>query len=1252
MKLKSITIHGFKSFADRVTISYDNGITGIIGPNGSGKSNVIDAVRWVMGEQTAKSLRADDPTDIIFAGSQSRKPMGMAEVTLTFANDGRMCPPEYLHLPECSITRRIFRDGEREYLLNREQCRLKDISQFLMSIGLGSRTYSIIQQERRDRIVQASPADLRAILEETAGITVFKMQRKEAEKRLHTAGEQLEKLAAVESELTKQSDHLAEQVEKTKRKLALSSELRDDEIALLADNVAFHKSIALAVKEELGKRVATTQKSTVDTAGFEAEATRLTAEKMELTGNLEDRRKIVDGQRLSHTKLSERRENQITLAAERAAQLANFDASLASEQRELDESGSRIQAAARQMEESEEQSRIVDGELESLALQEEESLERARTGQSRMEGIRSEIKVASNRLESNRTQLEGIVALQAILHTRLAEKQGAIAAKGSERAALETELSSREAAFLDGAGQLTKSEAALSELAQLKSQKSEERKRLGERHEVKHRQLVEMDARLRSLRELVDEEGDQAQTDPTKRPLSKYPKLFESIGLDPEFEDRLEAAVPERVALHVVPSLEEVADIAVLQAAMEGSRIHALAAPALRGLTDAEKATADSLAKLPGMVAATKHLARGKNTAESHLFERIFFCDDLKSLFDHLQSQGKNTKDQTHQLAVESFVFILRSGAVYFGNGELRLGKSQDVRAAGLLKRKREIESLSAGRDALFAEVRALESDMQRLDLTIEDASAKFTSLSDGLSAHKEASIRLEAEVAQLRMRMEHIAEFVATATEECKALQSDAQDQLARIATLEAAIANDTQKRETLASQLEDFVAAAEDDNEVTSEIKRQINAKRDLKQRANSALAAAKVAFEELSLQQDRTRTKLTRIQADRTALLEQLELSGKSSGDLEADLDSLALAVRQGEAELEDLSSRITVYTEQIHVLESKISNEKDSQLKTERMISEKQAELARAEAILETQYRDAWERFGLSETDFTMTEAGPTEAREKLESKIRNLKKQLEGLGPINEAAVAEFEETSQKLNFLRSQKDDITQSIAVLQSSIGEVEERTKASFLETYEQVGKRFESLFPILFPGGDARLNLLEPENLLETGVEILVRLPGKRMQNMSLFSGGEKALTAISLIFALLQNSPAPFCYLDEVDAPLDEANVGRFNSVLDALSAEFQFVVITHNRRTMEVLDSIYGISMNEPGVSRLVSVDLSEVPNRMKKPKQSANTALRAGAEAQPRMMAAADASAETSHAETESPAAETEPQIAEGGRVI
>jgi chromosome segregation protein len=444
----------------------------------------------------------------------------------------------------------------------------------------------------------------------------------------------------------------------------------------------------------------------------------------------------------------------------------------------------------------------------------------------------------------------------------------------------------------------------------------------------------------------------------------------------------------------------------------------------------------------------------------------------------------------------------------------------------------------------------------------------------------------------------------------ECQALLADAADQDKRLYALEAALNQDSQGIQKLQAQLDDLSETFGDDADVVAELKRMINSKRELRGHATAGLAAAKVAFEELGLQQERTRTKLARLESERSNLLEQINLTGRSSDDLDTELDALALAVRQGEAEIEDIAGRISVFVEQIHVLESKINGERDSRLHTERLMTEKRMELARAEAILETQYKDAWERFGLSESDFTQTEPGPTEKREQLESKVRNLKKQLETLGPINEAAVAEYEDTEQKLGFLRSQKDDVVSSITLLQESIAEVEERTKVTFFETYQQVGARFETLFPILFPGGEARLNLVDPENLLETGVEILVRLPGKRMQNMSLFSGGEKALTAISLIFALLQTSPAPFCYLDEVDAPLDEANVGRFNSVLEALSTDFQFVVITHNRRTMEVLDSIYGISMNEPGVSRLVSVDLSEVPNRMQKPKKP-------GAEAKP-----------------------------------
>ncbi|MBX9836906.1 MAG: AAA family ATPase, partial [Silvanigrellaceae bacterium] len=332
MKLKSIHISGFKSFADRVNIHYHDGITGVIGPNGSGKSNIIDAVRWVMGEQTAKSLRADDPTDIIFSGSQDRKPLSLAEVTLIFSNDGLHCPAEYMHLPEISIGRRINRGGEREYFMNREPCRLKDIVDFLLSIGLGSKSYAIIQQDKRDRIIQASPEDLREILEETAGITVFKVRRKEAEKRLTSTSERIKNLAEIEQELTRQKESLSEQVEKASLKLSYSQELKDKEIELIKNHVGFYRNIASKIKKEVDSRSSEIQQSSLEANEWEATANDLKSTQLELTQQIKATENQLDDQKIALTKYQERRENYKKRHEERILQKDKIKKELAEEQ--------------------------------------------------------------------------------------------------------------------------------------------------------------------------------------------------------------------------------------------------------------------------------------------------------------------------------------------------------------------------------------------------------------------------------------------------------------------------------------------------------------------------------------------------------------------------------------------------------------------------------------------------------------------------------------------------------------------------------------------------------------------------------------------------------------------------------------------------------------------------------------------------------------------------------------------------------
>lgn len=1219
MKLKSIQIHGFKSFADRVTIKYDDGITGVIGPNGSGKSNVIDAVRWVMGEQTAKSLRADEPTDIIFAGSQTRKPLSLAEVTLTFANDGRNCPPEFRHLPEVSITRRIYRDGEREYLINKESCRLRDISQFLMSIGLGSRTYAIIQQERRDRIVQAKPDDMRAILEETAGITLFKQQRKEAQKRLHATSEQFEKLEAVETELQRQSEHLAEQVEKAKQKILLSQELRDTEIALLADNVAFYKSIALAIRAELAKSSESSQKSTVDTAGFEAEATRLTAEKLELFHQKRAQEDETEEKRLLLTQLRERLTNQGSLRADRLRQVESLRKQIEAEELERQEAQGKQERSGELLNSSSDETERLDRDIEAFAMQEEELEEELRTLQGRLEGIRAEQRVIASRSEDATARQKDLLSdLEA--HAELArEMEERQKEKQDEWDMLELELADLQASENQEKQNLTEQEQALAEILKKQATCKQRKAELAGQHEVLHRKLLEIDAKLQSLRELLqgqdaptgdDDRAQQAREAEIAQLLSSCHPFFSNFSLPEAEEDLLERCLPELVDARTTPDPAVLLKADACKSVHRSVRRHFLTPEIVSGLSSEEAQQAKALQDSGEARQASTLLQKGKDHPLKHFFERIFFCSSLQIALSLKRKYAENAH----------FFFLSPSGATILPHGEVRMGLSQDVRVQGVLKRRREMDQLNEARRKTYAQLSVFESELHDLELELSEIEQESEKKKGEISAKREAAIRREADLTTISLKIQHCRESQEKIQREQDVTQERMAHLQTRVQDILSVSQSDAQKSVTLQERAEELEQEQEEVKERWAEVRQLLAERRSDKQVLQERLSHARTQFEELNLQMTRSHEKLERIRNELRSL--EAALSGGDEGEaqLREQIAELTESVAIGESRLDDMEGRLAEFEEQIHVLESRISAEKDVQIKHERFLAEKQSDLTKAETILETLYKDAWERFKLSENDFVQTERPEEDNRPALEKKISGFKKQLEGLGPINEAAMGEYEETSQKLEFLIAQKRDIAASSESLQRAIAEVEERTKESFLETFQKVGTEFEKLFPILFPGGEARLNLLEPEDLLNTGVEILVRLPGKRMQNMSLFSGGEKALTAISLIFAILKTSPAPFCYLDEVDAPLDEANVGRFNSVLEALSDEFQFVVITHNRRTMEVLDTIYGISMNEPGVSRLVSVDLSEVPQRLQKKtkekKEEARRGERAGASAE------------------------------------
>lgn len=1194
MKLKSISIHGFKSFADRVALSYHDGITGVIGPNGSGKSNIIDAVRWVMGEQTAKSLRADDPTDIIFAGSQNRKPLSLAEVTLTFNNTGQGCPPELMHLPEISIGRRIYRDGEREYFFNKQPCRLKDIVEFLMSIGLGAKSYSIIQQEKRDRIIQASPEDMREILEETAGISAFKQHRKDAEKRLLSASEHLKNLANIENELVKQSETLKEQVEKASLKMKLVTELRDKEIKLLANNVGHYSTIARAIENEINTKSKEEEKSFVDAGEWESKANFLKAEQLELATEIKDIEREYDDRRGLQIQYSERESHQRKRNDERASQKLHLSKELTEERQNLQREEERMAASLKDLENAEIELRKIDGELETIAARLDEVDETMLVERQRGEELRSEINAIDSLLNTlrvrNDTLLQSIQKINDALQRDedyIKEAQAKRTQLVADRRDIETQLSSLSKGLETVASEKSSLDMSVGELNdQLAAA-------IQKRDEAKGEYLETL-SHTNSLEKIISaNEGlsDGART--LRENLSNRIQgfLFENVTVHKDDEALLERAVPELLQSALVENLETLIDLLDRVEEIGMSRVGFVVEELLPALSAEEEKTKAAILATTGIRCVGARAIKPKTAAIKNLLDRVFIARDEWLLL------------KAYRLATASaqnFIFISERGTVLSTNREISFGENKDGAGHGLLQRKRELEALVIKRDELQGVLASTEGQVVTINSRKKELETRLSTLDAQLSTEKTEVIKLSSQLDGFDLQIKHIDDNIKRLEndKDLKVTERDAAK--TQFGSNQAQIDKNESDKTRLVRDLEDFEAEFSEKRELKETLQTQLQSRRTERATTAQSQDFVRQSYEQGRQYLTRTQAKVDKIISSLTDIEMQIANADKEEQNLTRELEQIAIDVAALSKKLDEAVNKEAQISEELRVIEGRLKNQRDADLKRQKYLGEKQAELAQISVVLQTMEKDLWEKFSLKPEELPKLESFSADDVKKLEREIKRLTNEIQELGAVNELAVNEYESVEERRAFLTSQKADIEKSILELQTAIAEIEETTRSRFKETYELVNAEFQKLFPVLFPGGSAELHLLKPDDMLNTGVEILVKLPGKRQQNMSLFSGGEKALTAISLIFAFLKTRPAPFCFLDEVDAPLDEANVGRFNAVIEALSDQFQFVVITHNRRTMEVLDRIYGISMSEPGVSKFVSVDLSEVPAHLRK----------------------------------------------------
>jgi chromosome segregation protein len=1193
MKIRRLEICGFKSFADRVVFAFDDGVTGVVGPNGCGKSNVVDAIRWAMGEQSAKHLRGRSMEDVIFAGSESRAATGMAEVSLTFQNDGRLVPAQYTGFGEITVTRRLFRNGDSDYEINKTPCRLLDITELFLGTGVGTRAYSIIEQGRIGLIVSAKPEDRRAIIEEAAGVTKYKARRKQAERKLEATEQNLLRLSDVASEVGKRLAGLERQAKKAERFRELRGELK--ELELLA---ALQQHLGSAEQEKLhaaeladagdAEKVAQAQ-----LAGLEA---GLSAERLQL---LEDERKVQELAEASHKVDKQLRlsEQELQFAQRERESIA---ARQAQHEEEVQLLGMRLTLLAREEEGlAQERQKLADASAEDQArlAQSEETLRAAlaqiHDAQHAVEGERHEAVGILTRLANHRTNLVNLEKRRADLAARVArahteaEQLAARAAEiGRQRDDLGQKLQESQELRKERHAQRTAQEEQLgrgrAELRETEALLIRLREELADRRS-RLTSLLELQKNFegygRGVKALMLREEEERQRD------GIYGLLADVLRADPRHERAVEAVLGERLQLVLVES--HVAGLRAIDYLKKASQGRASFVP----LTEMEQLPLTregaNLTPPPGTVRAIDVVdcAPEHERLKRFLLGDVFLVDTLATA---LALWARNPGERT---------FVSAEGEVVDREGVVSGGQLDGV-AGGLLHKRRELQELAEHVQELEAKVALSSAGLQELSNRIAALDLSVKRLTQEERDEELNGLRLERDVSRLQEELGRLSQRDQILRQEREQLDGA----LAEVAREESQSRDAVQTGETEQQEREarlralqaDLLRARERAESVQAEVTRaKVNAAALAERREGVARSQARLTEQRTEVDGRREKLALDIAQGkERSASLEakaqvtQTELTTllQDGERLREELGRARALYDQGQAKLRDGD-------DEVKAARGELDMAARQRAAAELKVQEVRLHLAHLEQTVR-------ERFLMELGDLAAHEDKRALALEldlpRAEEKMASLRERIEALGEVSLTAIDEAREVSERHVFLTTQIKDLEESIAKLRSAIARIDRASKERFRETFALVNDRFQQVFPRLFRGGAAELQLVEdPANPgAEPGVEIVAQPPGKKLASVGLLSGGEKALTAVSMIFAIFLIKPTPFCLLDEVDAPLDEANVGRYNEMVREMSRTSQFIVITHNKRTMEGADSLYGVTMEEPGISKTVSVKLS------------------------------------------------------------
>lgn len=1161
MRLQAIKLAGFKSFVDSTTVPFPSNLCAVVGPNGCGKSNIIDAVRWVMGESSAKNLRGESMADVIFNGSNTRKPVGQASIELVFDNTEGRLAGEYAAYAEISIKRQVTRDGQSSYFLNGQKCRRKDITDVFLGTGLGPRSYAIIEQGMISNLIEAKPDELRVYIEEAAGISKYKERRKETERRISHTKDNLDRLNDLREELERQLHHLERQAKAAERYTELKAEEREVQSQLHGLKWQSISEQAKRKEENIGKLQIEQEAKIADQRRIDAEVEQKRDELVELNEQVNEvQKRYYDyGTEIARIEDSIRYQNernqQFNLDLEEVSEnWYKIRADIDNDQRKLGE----LKHELAQTEPQQNQVQQVESESTLQLAAAEEAMQEWQTNWDEFNRLAAE---AQNKGQVQQSRIEGLEQSIERLNARLGTLRADVERLSSST--IEAEIPPLEAMLETQQEQTERIETELGEVSSKIEHQREENQRLSLSLDEKRTDLQNQRGRFASLEAL--QQAALGQQDDAEMQWLQQQNLEQNVRLGEQIK------VDDNWALAVETVL--------------GDYLQAVTVDDLAGLTE----SLNQFAKGSLNFLDKQQPNGGGSQGDQFLTSKVVSDFDLSELLGGVKTADSLADAFQIRSSLNVGESVITPEGIWLGRNWLRVSKDQDA-TAGVLKRQAELTSLETEIASLDETVETLSEDLENGRAALQVAESDRDELSNRLAEQQRAFSETSAQLGAKTVQAEQIKTDLARANEEIEkgVVELEADDSSLREARngLQSAMDQmelDTTQREKLREDRETKTQAlqaardkAREDRDAAHQLDLRI-------QTVKSQISATEQAMERLVEQQE--------IFAERKQTLEtSISESEEPQVQLKEELSTQLESRLEVENELTGLRQKVEAYQHEIRELEQSRS-QFDEQLEQVRGSLEK---VRMDWQGLEVRRNTIQEQLEAEKHDLqTVLGSLPEDANEQVwEENLTRIGNRIQRLGAINLAAIDEFKVQSERKLYLDSQNEDLEKALATLENAIHKIDIETRTKFKETFDTVNNKLQQLFPKVFGGGHAYLEMTG-EDLLDTGVGLMARPPGKKNSSIHLLSGGEKALTAIALVFSIFSLNPAPFCMLDEVDAPLDDANVGRYSNLVKEMSRTVQFIYITHNKIAMEMAEQLMGVTMHEPGVSRLVAVDVDE-----------------------------------------------------------